>query len=112
SERFILMKEGHCLGAQALNFCHQGKLEPNVVLRSAQIETIHALVAAGFGVSLIPSMACGMRSNPSLVCRSLSAPKPERVIALCFRKGAYLSRAALRLIDFLHQTAKERSAAS
>lgn len=100
AERFILMKEGHCLGAQALNVCHQAKLEPNVVLRSAQIETIHALVAAGFGISLIPAMACAMRSDPGFVCRSLATPTPQRVIALCYRKGAYLSRAALRMISY------------
>ncbi len=109
AERFILMKEGHCLGAQTLEVCHQVKLEPNVVLRSAQIETIHALVAAGFGISLIPAMACEARADKELVCRSLAAPAPQRVVALCYRKGAYLSRAALRLIDFFQSAAKARN---
>lgn len=97
SERFILMKEGHCLGAQALNICRQGKLEPNVVLRSAQIDTIHALVNAGLGISLIPAMAASRKGD--IVYRSLSKPTPTRVVAVCFRKGAYLSRAALALMD-------------
>lgn len=108
SEPFILMKEGHCLGAQTLEVCHQVKLEPNVVLRSAQIETIHALVAAGFGISLIPAMACSARKDSNLVCRSLAAPAPQRVVALCYRKGGYLSRASLRLIDFLQAAAKSQ----
>lgn len=109
SERFILMKEGHCLGAQALNVCQQAELTPNVALRSAQIETINALVAAGFGVSLIPAMACATGSLPGLVYRSLAAPTPRRVIALCHRKGAYLSRAALRLIHFLQEAAQAKA---
>ncbi len=54
SERFILMKEGHCLGDQVLRFCDRREIQPRVSLRSTQIETIKALVRAGLGISSFP----------------------------------------------------------
>jgi LysR family hydrogen peroxide-inducible transcriptional activator len=37
-ESFILMKEGHCLAGQALQFCQINGFAPHVSFRSAQIE--------------------------------------------------------------------------
>jgi len=56
-EAFILMKEGHCLAGQALQFCRLKGFAPRVSFRSAQIETVQAFVAAGWGVSIVPAMA-------------------------------------------------------
>jgi DNA-binding transcriptional LysR family regulator len=47
-EPFILMKEGYCLGNQVLNFCEKRDFRPRVSCRSTQIETIQALVKAGW----------------------------------------------------------------
>ena len=71
------MKEGHCLGDQVLNFCERRDLKPTINFRSAQLETIQALVRSGIGISLIPAMAtCGKREDlPDY--RSLPAPKPS-----------------------------------
>jgi LysR family transcriptional regulator, hydrogen peroxide-inducible genes activator len=56
-EKFILMQEGHCLGAQAQRFCQTKGLRPQISCRSAQIATVLAMVQAGLGISLIPEMA-------------------------------------------------------
>ena len=56
-ERFIVMKEGHCLGDQVLNFCERRDFKPTINFRSAQLETIQALVRSGVGISLVPAMA-------------------------------------------------------
>src|SRR4051812_25776162 len=45
-EKFILMQEGHCLGEQALQFCRERGFHPQITCRSAQVETIQALVEA------------------------------------------------------------------
>lgn len=103
-ERFILMKEGHCLGTQALHLCQQAKLTPRVALRSAQIETIHSLVAAGFGISLIPEMARASHLRAEPLFRTLVAPTPTRTIAVFHRKDAYLSRAALLFLELLQRS--------
>ena len=103
-EPFILLQEGHCLGDQALRFCDRHRCHPPVIFRTAQLETIQALVAAGVGVSLIPSMACksGRLSEPTYL--SLAGKRPERAIAVIWRKEQHLSRAAAALLDVLRKT--------
>ena len=87
AERFILMKEGHCLGDQVLDFCHRQDFRPTVSCRSAQIETIQSLVAAGLGISLVPRMACACGPVKRPVYLSLQDPRPRRtVIALWLRQ--------------------------
>ena len=103
-ERFILMKEGHCLGDQVLGFCTSKDFHPQVSCRSAQVETIQALVRAGLGVSIVPPMATTPTAGPRPQYRSLAAPRPERtVVAAWFghrppgRAGAELLRCLKRV---------------
>ena len=104
-ERFILMKEGHCLGDQILSFCTQNDLHLQIVLRSSQIETVQALVMAGLGMSLVPQMAKISGKTP-LVYRSLERPKPTRTNVVVWRKGREHSRAAAEFLKHLRQTAQ------
>jgi LysR family hydrogen peroxide-inducible transcriptional activator len=93
-ERLIVMKEGHCLGDQVLNFCNRRDLHPNISFRSAQLETIQSLVCAGMGLSLIPSMATNSGRGEQPDYRSLQSPKPERKIVAVWPKQRPLGRAA------------------
>lgn len=105
-ERFIVMKEGHCLGAQALEFCRGKGFNPQITCRSAQVETIQALVEAGLGVSLVPAMARRAACPGHLVYRSLAGSKPTRAIVLIYRKRRELSRAAKELKAFIGESGK------
>jgi len=101
-ERLIVMKEGHCLGDQVLHFCERNDWHPQISFRSAQLETIQALVSAGLGLSLIPAMAArnGRRKMPAY--RSLQSPKPQRKIVIVWPKQRAPSRGAnefLRMIE-------------
>ena len=98
-ERFILMKEGHCLGDQVLNFCERRDFKPSINFRSAQLETIQALVCSGVGISLIPAMAthAGRKNMPEY--RSLPSPKPERKVVAFWPTQRPLSRAASEFLD-------------
>jgi len=100
-EPFIVMKEGHCLGDQVLSFCDRRDLKPTINFRSAQLETIQALVRAGVGISLVPAMAARGERNDLPEYRSLPAPKPERKIVAVWPKQRPLGRAAN---EFLKQT--------
>lgn len=100
---FVLMKEGHCLGDQVLRFCEKNEFQPRVRSRSAQIETILALVEAGQGVSLIPAMA-QPRSTQQVIYRSLQEPAPERAIVSVWRKRRPPSRAAEEFLAQLRGT--------
>lgn len=97
-EPFILMKEGHCLTGQALQFCRLNGFAPRVSFRSAQLETVLAFVAAGWGVSIIPAMA--RHALPAgVVSRGVAGV--TRPIGVIYRAASPLSRAARTLIDFL-----------
>ncbi len=100
-ERFILMEEGHCLGDQSLSFCQRNRLNPQIAFRSAQLETIQALVASGVGISLIPQLAVPTRRPGQPVFISLANPKPTRTIAVIWRKEHYHSRAAREFLRLL-----------
>jgi len=91
----IVMKEGHCLGDQVLDFCSKRSRRPEVILRSAQIETIQALVTVGLGISLIPAMAGknGAAARQPLY-RSISGRRPERVIVAFWPRKRSLDRPA------------------
>ena len=94
NEPLIVMKEGHCLGDQVLRFCDRRDLHPNISFRSAQLETIQALVSAGLGLSLIPAMAArsGRKDLPEY--RSFQSPKPQRKIVAVWPKQRPPARAA------------------
>jgi LysR family hydrogen peroxide-inducible transcriptional activator len=107
-ERFILMKEGHCLGDQALRFCDRHALRPRVVFRSAQLETIQALVMSGVGISLIPEMARQTERTGLPVYRSLAAPRPTRTISVLWRKEHHHSKAAREFLRLLRKACAAR----
>jgi LysR family hydrogen peroxide-inducible transcriptional activator len=106
-EKFIFMADTHCLGAQTLQFCYARGFSPQISCRSAQMETVQSLVAAGAGISLVPAMA--RRHSSEVSYRSLGKPKPARTIALLWKKNRHLSRAACELRDYIIVTCESRS---
>ncbi len=101
---FVLMKEGHCLGDQALQFCHQSGVQPRVISRSAQVETIRRLVHAGLGISLVPKMAAAQAAPDQPVYRSLRAPQPQRTVVAFWNRRRPLSRAAAAFLEALRES--------
>lgn len=106
NERFILMKEGHCLGDQVLNFCERRDLRPTINFRSAQLETIQALVRSGVGISLVPAMATHSFGDNLPEYRSLPAPRPERKIVALWPKQRPLGRAANEFLKHIGERCK------
>lgn len=101
-ERLIVMKEGHCLGDQVLGFCDRRDVKPKISFRSAQLETVQALVHAGLGISLIPAMATRSRCADLPEYRPIRGPKPERKIVAVWPKQRPPARAAsefLKIVD-------------
>lgn len=64
-ERLLVLRDGHCLRSQVLTLCRRSASRPQDVLETDQLASIAALVASGFGVSVLPAMAaeaaCGCR---------------------------------------------------
>ena len=101
NEKFIVMKEGHCLGDQVLGICNHRNLQPSISFRSAQLETIQALVRSGLGISLIPAMAAQSERNDLPEYRSVQPPKPARKIVAVWPRQRPLRRAAGEFLKML-----------
>lgn len=56
-EKMLLLKEGHCFRDNALTLCSRGGVQFVSIFETDQFSSILPLVAAGFGISLIPEMA-------------------------------------------------------
>ena len=100
-ERLIVMKEGHCLGDQVLSFCDRRELHPGISFRSAQLETVQALVASGLGISLIPAMAARVSREDLPEYRSFQSPRPERKIVALWPKQRPPARAAKEFLKLV-----------
>jgi len=100
-QRLIVMKEGHCLGDQVLGFCERSGLRPHISFRSAQLETVQAMVRAGLGISLLPAMAIREGPDAQPAYRKLVRPAPQRKIAIVRPAQRPLSRAAGELLKLI-----------
>lgn len=100
-ESLIVMKEGHCLGEQVLNFCDRRGIQPRITFQSAQLETVQALVRSGLGLSLVPAMALKTEAADAPIYRPFKAPKPQRQIVAISARERQLSRAAAALLQTL-----------
>ena len=88
-ERFVLLSEIHCLGAQIVRFCERQGCTPAVTCRSAQLLTVQELVGLGQGVSLVPEMAARMDRSGKIVYRNLTGTKASRTLAMIWHKRRY-----------------------
>lgn len=93
-EKLIVMREGHCLGDQVLDFCGRENVRPNISFRSTQLETVQALVCAGMGISLIPAMATRSDREDLPEYRSFTGLRPKRQITAFWPKQRQMGRAA------------------
>ena len=57
TEKLLLLREGHCFRDNALTLCTRARMDLPAVFETDQFSSILPLVAAGFGISLIPRMA-------------------------------------------------------
>ncbi len=106
-ESLIVMKEGHCLGDQVLRFCDLRNVQPRISFRSAQLETVQALVTHGLGISLVPAMAViDQEAGPAY--RSLAKPWPERKIVAVWPKHRSPNRAAEELLKAVSESVRPK----
>ncbi len=89
NERLLLLEEGHCLRDQALKYCELKKVEGVDTFGASSLATIVEMVAAGYGVTLLPEMSIGVevRGRDIGVMR-FAAPEPVRSIGLVWRQSS------------------------
>jgi LysR family hydrogen peroxide-inducible transcriptional activator len=105
----LLLDEGHCFRAQALELCSAARAH-ELEFRATSLSTLVQMVAAGAGVTLLPAIAVSLETERAdLHVRSFAAPAPHRTLALVWRKNSPLA-SALRQISGLLREAYPRRA--
>ena len=101
---FLLYQRSFVLNDRVLQACQQMGFTPKEGGRSGQSDFLVALVAAGQGVVLLPSVVARSLVRPGVVRLKLIAPDYLRWdIAFIWREGAYLSRAAQAWLELLRE---------
>jgi LysR family hydrogen peroxide-inducible transcriptional activator len=96
----ILLREGHCLRNDVLTTCTRANVEFTQVFESDQLGSIFAMVAAGFGISLVPALAASQATG----CRLLPVkPQAVRRIAYAIASGHTLVPIQKNFIAFLRK---------
>ncbi|HWG57816.1 MAG TPA: LysR family transcriptional regulator [Candidatus Acidoferrales bacterium] len=105
-ERFVLLSEMHCLGAQVIRFCKREGCMPALTCRSAQLMTVQELVSLGQGVSLVPEMAASAGAGRRIAYRRVSGTKPARTLAMIWHKRRYLGPLARAFMEIVRREAR------
>ncbi len=89
-EEILLLEDGHCLRAQALDVCRRAGATAPGRIQATSLSTLVQMVANGLGVTLLPERALPieLRRGAGLVSRPFRAPAPFRTIGLAWRRGA------------------------
>ncbi len=68
----------------------------------SHLSTVHGMLEAGFGVSVLPSIALPVPGHPSLVAVPLIKPQLSRTLGVYRRRDRSLSPAAQGLLEVIH----------
>jgi DNA-binding transcriptional LysR family regulator len=91
----VMFREGYDLRAMTLRVCHDAGFEPVVALEGGEMAGVLALVGAGLGAAIVPSIVAA--AHPNLHRLRVRSPSLRREIGLVHRSDRALSRAAAAL---------------
>ncbi|WP_395664336.1 LysR family transcriptional regulator [Methylocella sp.] len=94
---FILFESGFAINHMILDACARHGFTPTIAARSAQIDFVVELVAAGLGVAFLPRLMAAERDGTRAVL--LDEPGTQWRMALAWRSGGYLPAAARAWLD-------------
>ena len=105
----LLLEDGHCLSDQALEVCGRNRSHAQIDTGASSLATLSRLVAAGFGLTLIPELAAPaeMRASPDMQLVRFSSPEPSRQIGLVRRASSRQEGWFEELADVLRQVGKQ-----
>ncbi len=85
--QLMLLEDGHCLTDQALDACGKDRTNPGIDMGASSLATLSRLVAAGFGLTLLPETAVETELSATRELNVLRFPDPEpfRTVALVRR---------------------------
>ncbi len=102
----LLLGEGHCFRDQIIELCPQciqGN-ELQQTIENGSLETLRAMVASGYGITILPKSAADQNNfASSLTTRPFKQPAPKRNIALAWRDSFPRTKAISALISALNE---------
>jgi LysR family transcriptional regulator, hydrogen peroxide-inducible genes activator len=86
-EQLLLIEDGHCLRSHSLQACRMVDPVRNEVFQATSLRTLVQMVAAEFGITLMPQIAVDseLASTSKVVVRPLSPDKLFRTLVLAWR---------------------------
>lgn len=88
-ERLLLLEEGHCMRDQALSFCQLQQVDMVNTFGASSLSTIVEMVAAGFGITLLPEVSLGVEERGrDIQLLRFANPEPFRTIGLVWRSSS------------------------
>lgn len=101
NQKLLLLEDGHCLREQALEVCRLSGANEKSEFRATSLETLRQMVAAGVGITLLPTLATKppVPRSEDVHLLGFSDSHPNRHIAMVWRKSSAMG-------DFLTQLAQ------
>jgi len=101
--RVLLLDDGHCLRAQALEVCSKGRAE-ELGFRATSLSTLVQMVASGAGVTLLPHVAVEAEAHrANLRIRPFAKPAPGRTLVLAWRRGTAVEPALRAVAEVIRR---------
>ena len=103
-ERWLILRDGHCFRDEVLALCRRALRQTGSLFETDQFASIVALVAAGFGVSVLPAMAAAQARGCCLVplrgtaCRRIGYARVRR---------AFVPPAQIAFAEWLRSIARD-----
>ncbi|WP_010139526.1 LysR substrate-binding domain-containing protein [Oceanicola sp. S124] len=108
-ETLLLLEDGHCLTEQALEVCGGAQEHGQINMGASSLSTLSRLVAAGFGLTLLPELAVP-REAEGLELRRFGGREPARQVALVRRESSIDDGWFRTLAQILAQSGQEITA--
>ncbi|AKS31732.1 LysR family transcriptional regulator [Mycolicibacterium goodii] len=106
AEPFVALAPGFGLRQLTDELCAEAGIEPRVVFEAMEIPTMEGLVAAGFGVAVVP-VPRPARAEPGAAYIPLAQPSAKRQLGLAWPADRPLPPAAERFAQFVIRTTHE-----
>jgi LysR family hydrogen peroxide-inducible transcriptional activator len=106
-QNVLLLDEGHCFRAQALEVCDRVGAAENE-LRATSLSTLAQMVSSGSGITLLPRIAVSVENRRGqLEVRPFVSPAPHRTIALIWRPRSPFAETFRELAGVFRRSVKD-----
>ncbi|GAA0723533.1 LysR substrate-binding domain-containing protein [Dokdonella soli] len=113
-QNLLLLEDGHCLRDQALEVCQLAGAVERSGFRATSLETLRQMVAAGVGITLLPTLAVKPPVAPSADIHLVEfrGRPPSRRIAMVWRRSSAIAPFLKRLAEVFQSLPRELLARS